>query len=598
MNKYNLLLFLFILPTISTSRAIKKRRRPYVDQQHPILDQIAQANTWQSPNRIISASYLRNPGTGHVNNAKLMISLIPHSEQRHAVDLAASETLSNSQSAAEYVTRALQMRKNLQDKAPHSSYVKYDIYENEHKQRLHAKPLQRQINQKANTKSDAITRNSKIYEDYRRPDYSDDFGEGEYMYRESRHKLREPYDSYNYGSIKSDVKSLTESGIPKAELMKHIEKSVVQYMKHLESEGHLTKPTTTPRPHTEIKTYYRLPKQNDDDRIKEYTQYASTESELFKPAPTKHYKTFKYPKKGTFTTVSTPYPEESFTTLMTVGPNIDLTFRGKRPKPIDLSALDVGQSWSYGTSTEHYTTAKPKLKFNSQTYEDINAMTYSPGKGLIREEPSHSHEDGCAYASTEIGFYGTNSQDGVANVGASITVGDKHPEASDEATLNRYRKPLHMINGIPVRNAFNLNADTLKPILNGDPEEVTKDNWQPYHPSENRYKQPQRETTSASNLHNQHLPYDSYNPKYNNNPEGQGYQENWHPPSNSHRQRGTIGSDMHSSSSVTSPKKIRNTTTVTIHKNKRKKNRNKRSRKGSKNKNLQTELRPPPAETK
>lgn len=44
---------------------VKKRRRPSIDLQHPILDQIAQANTWQSPNRVISASYLRNSGTGN-----------------------------------------------------------------------------------------------------------------------------------------------------------------------------------------------------------------------------------------------------------------------------------------------------------------------------------------------------------------------------------------------------------------------------------------------------------------------------------------------------------------------------------------------------
>lgn len=135
----------------------------------------------------------------------------------------------------------------------------------------------------------------------------------------------------------------------------------------------------------------------------------------------------------------------------------------------------------------------------------------------------------------------------------------------------------------------------------GDPEDLLKQqsshNWQPYDPSHNRHK-PHKETSAVSNSYQQNLPFDSYNPKYNNNPEGQGYQENWEPSENSHRQRGTIGSDMHSSSSSNSAKKIRGTT-VTIHKHKRKKNKNKpRTKKTYKNRDLLTELRPPPAHPK
>lgn len=476
-----------ILPTISTSKLIKKRRRPSVEQ-HPILDQIAQANTWQSPNRVISASYLRNADTGdidhlkqsqnkiyfknylgHVNNANLMINLIPHQPQQHSVDLAASETLSNAQSAAEYVTRALQMRKQLRDKAPHSSYVKYDIYEKEKMQHLrptHA-TTRRPVSYKPTIKSDTVTRNSKIYEDYRKPDYSQDFGEGEYMYKESNHNYNVHYDPHSrdtYGNIKDELKSSATSEIPKAELIKHIEKSVVRYMKRLEAEGNLPK-VATPRPHTEIKTYYRIPSLNSQERVKDYTEYTSTESELFKPAPTKFYKTYKNSNKGTYTTVSTPYPEQSYTTVMSVTPDIDLTFRSKvRPKPIDLSALDVGQSWSHGSSLDQYT-RKPKLKFNSQTYQDINSMTYIPERGLVQEQSSYTESDGYPYTSTESGNYGTKLRDGVANVGASITVREKIPENSEEAMKDlqdHYRKPLQIINGVPVLNPYKVNLDTLK----------------------------------------------------------------------------------------------------------------------------------------
>lgn len=395
-----------------------------------------------------------------------MVNLLPHNEQRHSVDMVASQTLSNAQSAAEYVTRALQMRKNLRDKAPHSSYVKYDIYEKEQKQHLRPSYDRLPVTQKPNLKSDSVPRNSKVYEDYRKPDYSDDFGEGEYMYKEAVPKFNGHYDSHtgdSYENFKKNVKSLTESGIPKAELMKHIEKSVVRYMKHLESEGNLP---TTPRPHTEIKTYYRLPKLNTEERIKDYTEYASTESELFKPPPPPNnfYKTYKNSNKGTYTTVSTPYPEESYTTP-NVAPNIDLTFRSKKPKPIDYSALDIGQSWSHGSSSDHHPTAKPKLKFNSQTYQDINAMTYSPDKGLIQVDASNAQSDGYPYTSAESGYHSAKVRDGLANVGASITVREKQPENSNEAIKDlqeHYRKPLQIINGVPVLNPYKLNTETLK----------------------------------------------------------------------------------------------------------------------------------------
>lgn len=132
-------------------------------------------------------------------------------------------------------------------------------------------------------------------------------------------------------------------------------------------------------------------------------------------------------------------------------------------------------------------------------------------------------------------------------------------------------------------------------MFGADPEEIAKENWQPYHPSDNRNKQPSKETTSASNTYNHQLPFDSYNPKYNNNPEGQGFQDHWKPSENSNRQRGVA--DSHSSSSTTLPKKIRSTTTLTIHKHKRKKSKSKRvAKNGRKNKSLPTELRPPPAQ--
>lgn len=42
-------------------------RSNHAHSTHPLIDQIALANTWQAPSRIISASYAGNPDTGIQN---------------------------------------------------------------------------------------------------------------------------------------------------------------------------------------------------------------------------------------------------------------------------------------------------------------------------------------------------------------------------------------------------------------------------------------------------------------------------------------------------------------------------------------------------
>lgn len=119
-----------------------------------------------------------------------------------------------------------------------------------------------------------------------------------------------------------------------------------------------------------------------------------------------------------------------------------------------------------------------------------------------------------------------------------------------------------------------------------------------------------------SNTFHHNLPYDSYDPKYNNNPAGHGYQEsykpiqnnNWEAAENSygaaginnsdgHRHRGH-GSDMHTSSTSNKPKRVKSTGGTS---GKNSKGKGKRLLSTIKvkvkhhSRNLDTELRPPSA---
>lgn len=105
--------------------------------------------------------------------------------------------------------------------------------------------------------------------------------------------------------------------------------------------------------------------------------------------------------------------------------------------------------------------------------------------------------------------------------------------------------------------------------------------------------------------------FDTYNPKYNNNPEGHGYQDNYkysssgsgeYDGSSEHynRQRGTIGSDMYASGSSHRPKKIPSGASHQKRQPKSQKVKVKQQRTSKRfsqhSRDLQRDLTPPPAE--
>lgn len=113
---------------------------------------------------------------------------------------------------------------------------------------------------------------------------------------------------------------------------------------------------------------------------------------------------------------------------------------------------------------------------------------------------------------------------------------------------------------------------------------------------------------SKTTTYHHNLPYDSYNPKYNNNPEGVGYQEDYRSgdlDETSHSEPSSSSSDLFSSSTSKRSKKARPPTGYPVAGSKSKKNAKRpvstttysdkvRSKVvGIKNRSPETELRPP-----
>lgn len=420
------------------------------------------------------------------------------------VDMAATETLANTRTAEEYVNQAVTMAKQFRNRSPHSSYVKYDVYEQEQAQRLEPSsqletPIRSRVQQAWQPMGPAHTnslqhRNAKTYVEYRKPDatYRDDHRDSQVSYSsyepyESDHK--DIYETSTYKPTPLPPKprarrpkyatASTES--PHTKGIKQFEHSVLKYLNDMTVDEKLKKmPTVRPIAYAEDNSYYR-----DHSGEASYDDYDSRDKDYehtdmhFKPFKSHPTKTSKLVAKQAPYTTARPYLDTSYTTVDTKTPSIDLTFRSKaRPKPIDLSALDVGQSWTHGPSYDHSAKAqlshydqssamsaspanghrKPKLHFNSQTYRDINDMGSGDTSG-----GSGSH----GYAVEEYPpKYGPfRVRDHLTSVGASISVGKESNEYEDEPIKDlqkHYRKPLHIINGVPISNPYKVNVQTLK----------------------------------------------------------------------------------------------------------------------------------------
>lgn len=433
--------------------------------------------------------------------------------------MAIAEQLANTRTASEYVNEAMRLRYNRHHlKVPQSSYVKYDVYEkqktklfkpsesseesedddsNEYNQII-SPAIKYSVSTDSNENPPppaATTRSSNHYTDYvnspRKPDYhnSETFGDHKgQLYTSYGTTYKNHYDTGPKEETESEEEFKKKVRLPKHELIKHIQQSVVKYMQELEAEGKFT-PTPTQSAPVVIKTYYRFPTSTPspdelhNDYVKSSLRYLGSSdgpSEYFKYPPRATQSPATYDQSHTTISTNDLYPSTAMTPPTYQSnqddnptPNIDLTFRSKaRPKPIDLAALDVGQSWSHDSepnSENHQTHTssnkkqrskiKEPLSFDAQTYHDINSMDVQkpkshPSKKIRKANSSHDHQ-----LVTPVRF-----KDEPHSTGHHSTTDS--PDEINEDAINEvqqhYRSPIHVINGIPVVNPYRFNMHQLK----------------------------------------------------------------------------------------------------------------------------------------
>lgn len=464
---------------------------------------------------------------GHVDHANFVVNLLPSERTPHqptAKDLAIAEQLANTRTAAEYVNEAMRMRFNRHLKVPQSSYIKYDVYEKQKIKMFTPPPLESDesdendssnelneifppaikyiVSTDSNEKENrplippaVTTRSSHHYTDYvnspRKPDYHNSQlfgGHGSQLYTSYGTTYKNHYDPSSKDSVEESDEEFKKKGrLPKHELIKHIQQSVMKYMKELEAEGKFT-PTPTQSAPIVIKTYYRFPtstpspEELHNDYVKSTIRYVGSSD-----GPSEYY---KYPPRASpssahsdhaHTTVSTNdlYPSTTMTPPSyqesdeMPTPNIDLTFRSKsRPKPIDLAALDVGQSWSHDSESHpenpqahinHKKMQRPKfrepLNFDAQTYHDINSMDMpktksNPPKKIRKTNSSHDHKQ-----VTSVRF--KDDPQSTGHQSEAALSGELNENELNEVQKH-YQSPIHVINGIPVVNPYRFNMHQLK----------------------------------------------------------------------------------------------------------------------------------------
>lgn len=453
---------------------------------------------------------------GRVDHANLVINVVPRTNGKPAdVDLYASHTLANAKTAEEYVNKALEMKNKYDHTTPSSSFVKYDVYEAEKTKLMPVVSTPSQVTEPMSHKEDVhdMTKSASEFAEYslehpqeyvhqtttttyKHPALSTQFKDLDssnsdynhnynYLTSIAHHQNYDPYESIkhinhdNRNNMDDVMRKL--SGYPsKEEMIKYIERAVKKYLKEMDLAGKLTASplSGSSSAQAEIKTYYRFPSSTTASPLETTKLYsAGIHSEFFKPSkgssPKPSYSTIK---PFTFDTYN---PE-----------GIDLTIPSKkRPKPLDLSALDVGQSWSHSTAhasepaVTYRKKKKPKLHLNSQTYQDINSLPYLPNRGLIYDEYSpYSTATSIIDHPSGSSHYSTHTKD--HPVGASISFGghsheskrhrhhghshghghhhSSHSHHHDHDEKSNFVPSMQVVNGIPVTNPYKFNMETLK----------------------------------------------------------------------------------------------------------------------------------------
>ncbi|KAM7346315.1 uncharacterized protein ACRADG_006314 isoform 3-T3 [Cochliomyia hominivorax] len=384
---------------------------------------------------------------------------------------------------------------------------------------------------------DPVTRSYNIYEEHTE---GYDPSQQSVVDRNYRTKyIYKPVPQYqeNQNENEERIRVSASTEIPKAEIMKQIEKSVIKYMKELEAEGKII---AAPQ-NQESKTYFKVitVPGSDEKRIasttNKPTKYIASPSSNYQE-PYKHLPSHSIPQSSQKyhknSSPKTSYQAENENTYQApvadLAPNVEFIYKIKTKTPLhtatvktvskpynlpiksyeqfdhssalkNLEEFDLSHVVTTPDPEEHLSASsnKPnKLYFNSEIYHDINSLPYKQKQRVEAEyrklkAAAENHPDykGYAVGNSQSGYYAEPPSDREAEREASST------NVSED--------------GYPLANPY---QHVLKKDAMPGKYDDSNESYDQQQPRSHKYKP---------------LEFDSYNPKFNNNPESYGYQQTY-----------------------------------------------------------------------
>ncbi|XP_055908513.1 uncharacterized protein LOC129943235 [Eupeodes corollae] len=527
--KYFLILQLILLPLLVTASNARGRRRPgarteataveEVTEKAAGPDQIAMASRTESSRFGMQPSY--SSTNQETENYPYELNLIRPESQFPTNPSGVSQysfgneerQVEDVETAEEYVAKAMQMygsrlQEPIRITAENTpTQNKYDVFEAPEPETQTPAPVQASA---PVFEKDPVTRSYDVY------DYSTYETVSEQQYEpkfETKYRYQPNSNSENAyvapsmrgqsNSEEDRIKAAASSEIPKEEILKQIEKSVIKYMKEMEADGKIIPPS-------EPKTnYYKIQQAENTQRTQATPkpkqssfQYSTTmRNQNQKPAP-------KQQSQSNEETYSSSSLHQELSESL--APNVEFIYKIKARAP--LQSMQTSRPYSNKVPVESFdhsaalknmeefdlshvvqeerVATKPKLFFNSDIYQDINSLPYKPEKLVItRPHKTKEHPDYKGY---------------------SLYTEAKAEDDSEDS-------------GYPIMNPYQF-------VFKKEPSSPSlvaqSSNWESSH---------NRPYSSAPQNQKPQLEYDTYSPKYNNNPEGYGYQ---HQHSQSHKYQG------------------------------------------------------------
>ncbi|CAD7086736.1 unnamed protein product [Hermetia illucens] len=505
----------------SSATLTRQRRRPTLEQQlkndrSPFPDQIAESTQFE-PNHLISASYSANKEPGNVRHGKIIVKLAEPQKQDY------TDPLSAVKSAEEYVQKALQLQAGIQKVAAQqqpllaiqqqnvieqkSKFPEYEVYENH----------QAQIGIQHSTQPN--------YDSY---DYTEQASSSS-----STQSLYSGYSTETYQHPKqpqqvnqpSDAKNADyQEQYPQAGNPDYYENTEHSTVKNLELYQQLLQPTAD-------KADYYGPVHQPAEKSSTYHEHLAQSTR--KPHP-EYYQQHVQKHKSNFEDLHTENPlreeilkqiEESVNKYMK-----NLENGGKLPRgTVENENKNVYKPKERPQIPEKPThpplpNAGPVHDIVNNLNDNIQFIYKARTRPPIPQKISLNFDHNAALKNLQefdLSHVLTGEQPAKPQQPQHSFAKDNYPEVNELRSQHFDNKPrnfnLHRENQNLNKN---IQETSVRPVTNPyhaiAAKHSAEGNWQPVNPE---------------NIHTDNdSSYDTYNPKFNNNPDGFGYQHNYKVP--------------------------------------------------------------------